>query len=132
MNKRSLVIGGCSALLSLGFIFGSYAQRRNSNSASTFLKSQAATVKLGVWDKFGDPKNYTAMFVVTAPNGKENRVQKRVAPDGGWVYVSFPDEFEGGAPDYSTFTSYKWKCIVDGKVVANGQFQWGSSRASAP
>lgn len=117
-------------LLSVAPIFGSYAQERREGSTSTFLKSESANVRLGVWDKFGEPTNYTATFVVTAPNGKQKKTQKNVVADEGWVYVDFPNDFEGGAPDYSAYAFYQWKCLVGGKEVATGQFQWGGSRAS--
>lgn len=129
MNKWFSIIFILTMLL-LGHISESYAQERRNDSTSTFLQSQAAIVRLGVWDKFGKPRNYTATFVVTAPNGKQNKAQKAVAADDVWVYVDFPNEFTGDVPDYSTFTTYKWKCLVGGKEVATGQFQWGGSRAS--
>jgi hypothetical protein len=132
MKKLMFVILGAS-FLSAGFIAGTYAQRRSTRppETSTFLQSQAAIIKLGVWEKFGTPRNYTATFLVTGPNGKEYNASKRVRDDDSWVYTEFPEEFHGGIPSYSTLGNYDWKCVVDGRVVAHGRFQWGGSRAIA-
>lgn len=129
MNKRFLIVF-VFIIVSSGHTSGSYGQVRRNVSPSTFLKSDSAIIRLGVWDKFGAAKNYTANFVVTAPTGKQHKAQKHVVADEGWVYVDFPNDFGGGAPDYSTYATYQWKCLVGGKEVATGQFQWGGSRAS--
>jgi hypothetical protein len=96
---------------------------------TSFLKSEAATIKLGVWDKFGTGRPYVATFTVTASNGKQSRVQRQVPANEGWVYVDFPNDFTGDAASYSTFSTYSWKCFVSGKEIASGQFQWGNQKS---
>lgn len=116
----------CLTLAASGYLIGVEAQK-NRLPNSGFLQSTASVIKLGVWDKMGNAKSNRATFTVTAPNGKQYKSTKN-EPLNDWVYANFPDEFDT-YPDTTAYTTYSWKCVVDGKTVAGGNFKWGNGQA---
>ena len=84
-------------------------------------ESEAAFVQLGVRDKFGTLGSYQATFVVIGPN--KGRWQKKiVVKNDNFGMVYFPDDFD----TWEQPGTYNWKCLVHGKVVANGTFRYKS------
>ena len=114
-------------ILASGPIEESNAQRNR--PAPGFLQSTAIRLQLGVWDKFDVDSSDRAVFLVTSAGGKQYRAERRQSLDD-WVYVNFPDDFAPYPSNTHIYTSYTWKCIVDGKTVANGKFMWGNSKAA--
>ena len=112
--------------LAAGYLIGANAQRNR--PASGFLQSTAAFIQLGVWDKSGVSKTNKATFIVTEPSGKQYKAE-RSEPLDDWVYVTFPNDFSPYLDNTSVYMSYSWKCIVDGKTVANGNFKYGNGQA---
>lgn len=84
---------------------------------ATWQQSQDGTIELGVRDKFGELKNYDAEFIVKG-NGKKYQIIKHIKGDEfGTVY--FPKDFKTtGIPG-----KYTWKCTVNNKEVASGDFK---------
>jgi len=124
------------ALLVIGFSLGSHAQRvRGGANPHSSASLQAAVVQLGVYDKLlvlGEPRAYEAQFVVTGEGGEQYRAVKRATAEDTWVYAEFPHDFDKFPANPGTLSAFRWKCVVEGKTVAGGQFQWGGSRAVAP
>ena len=119
----------------IGFTFGSYAQRRRSQAnPNVFAATQSAVVQLGVYDKnlvLGEPRDYEAIFVVTGGDGKQYKSLRKAAPEDTWVYAGFPYDFDNFPANSNVHSTYSWKCTVEGKTVAGGEFQWGGNRATA-
>jgi len=113
--------------LIIGYLVGANAQK-NRLPASGFLQSASTIIQLGVWDKMGVSKTNNATFIVTAPNGKQYKAEKS-EPLDDWVYASFPEDFSPYPENTSVFTTYSWKCVVDGKNIAGGIFKWGNGQA---
>ena len=124
LTKTILFTLAGSVILLGGYIGGTYAQR--DRPAHGFLQSTSANIVLGVWDKADVDRTDHATFIVTSPTGKQYKAEKSQSLDE-WVYVSFPNDFSEYPPN--PYTLYSWKCIVGGKVVANGKFKWGNGRA---
>jgi hypothetical protein len=127
------MLSGCLALFIIaGLLFATSAQRRRARPAAGWLQSQAAVVQLGVWHKSGPSGPYTALFIVTGPDGKQYKSEQRTKTGDDWVYTLFPNEFDKYPEAGGRFTTYSWECTVEGKSVGSGQFQWGGNRAAAP
>ena len=90
-------------------------------SEATWQYSQSPTVQLGVRDKMGDLGSYTAVFVVTDPEGTEHRLKKDITGDD-FGYVIFPDDFSVNAGE----GEYVWKATVEDFVVNEGKFEYGT------
>lgn len=80
-------------------------------------QSQDATFELGVRDKYGELKEYDAVFIVKI-HGKEYKATRHVKGDG-FSMVYFPKDFKAT----SVPGKYAWECLVGGKVVATGDFK---------
>lgn len=92
----------------------------NSSSSAVWQYSAAPVVKLGVRNKEGRrTERFTAVCVVSAPDDKQYRAQTEVVGDN-WGYVVFPDDF----PTWAKPGPYTWQCLVDGKQVADGGFEF--------
>jgi len=113
MNKKQLVVA-CLFLFMLITIY-CFADKR---IETVWQQSEGATVHLGVRDKYGNLKEYRAIFVVRDKNGKEYKLEKDVTDDT-WGYVYFPEDFKV----YGEEGDYTWKCFVKGKVVVSGKFK---------
>jgi len=85
---------------------------------------QGAT--LGVRDKFGAKKKYTAKFVITLPKGQEVSATKNVTGDE-FAYVNYPADFAGAEANQSP-GEYHWKCLVDNTSVVHGTFRYTNSK----
>lgn len=85
-------------------------------AAPSWQQSSSHSVQLGIRDKFGDMRAYTAQFVVYGP-GKEYKLTQHVKQDS-WGYVYFPQDFTA----ISTPGHYTWQCMVNNKIVGNGEF----------
>ena len=68
---------------------------------------------------------FTAVCVVGAPDDKQYRAQTNLVGDN-WGYILFPDDFTTWAKP----GPYSWKCLVDGREVANGGFEFTGSAYS--
>ncbi|MBM4285616.1 MAG: hypothetical protein FJ128_10255 [Deltaproteobacteria bacterium] len=79
----------------------------------------------GLRDKNGDmARNYTIVFVVKTPGGREYRVQKAVrAHHDEFVEVVFPTNFPG-APREAQPGAYVCKYLVDGKSIYTEKFTY--------
>ena len=137
-RKRLLILAGVASLLVV-FVCGSYAQRRGRQAVrNTFSYYQHAVVELGVSDKdvaLGEVRAYDALFIVTGEDGKQYKAQKRATSEESAPYeasVVFPDNFDNYPSHSDVLSHYRWKCVVEGKVVAGDQFQWGGERAVTP
>ena len=124
--KKSILIIGCLMFLATGYFIGANAQRNRPPTG--FLQSTSAFIQLGVWDKSGVSKSNKATFIVTEPSGKQYKAERSESLDD-WVYVSFPQDFSSYPDNISVYTNYSWKCIVDGKNVAGGNFKFGNGQA---
>ncbi len=129
--KRWVVSLKYLILLSMVLNSGFFAQK-SSSYAAIWLQSESVSVKLGVWDKYGELKSYSALFVVTDPDGKQYKARAK-GDESGWTYVSFPDEFKdergqviGATKSYPSTVIFSWKCIVGDKTIARGKFEYGS------
>jgi hypothetical protein len=91
----------------------------------TSVEKNQNFIDLGIRDKHGDAHqgiNYTAWFIVTAPDGRIYKAQKRVTRDK-FGDVRFPRDFR---PKITSLKAgnYHWKCVVEGGEVAKGYFQY--------
>lgn len=90
-------------------------------------ESMSACVRLGVREKYGMLKGYTATFVVTTPMGREY-IAEREADDDEFISVYFPDDFhireDPGIGPWTTKGLYTWQCIVGSSVVISGRFEY--------
>jgi len=98
------------------------AQETKENQANNdvlWQQSTAINVQLGIREKFGNLKNYEAIFIVTDSKGKEYKLTKKIQSDE-WQFVYFPEDFntDGGKG------IYRWKGVVDGKTVIHGKFEY--------
>ena len=126
--RRLALLLLAGALFSLGGVIDAiHAQR--SRPADGFLQSTAVRVRLGIWDKMDVDKTDHAVFIVSAPNGKQYKSELNQSLDD-WAEVDFPDDFSPFPADTNVYTQYTWKCLVGGKPVANGRFMWGASKAA--
>ncbi len=91
------------------------AQRRVNPS---WQGSVSPCVRLGVRDKFGELGSYTAVFAVTAPDGRVYNATKNVKGND-FGYVLFPEDF--GA-SWSRPGAYSYSCKVNGSVSYQGKF----------
>lgn len=112
MNKKSFIAFLVTVVLLFGFYAVCFAEK------VVWQQSEAASVQLGIRDKYGSLKSYKAVFVVKSENGTEYKVEKNVKDDA-WGYAHFPDDFKvSTAPG-----DYSWNCLVNGKIVVNGNFK---------
>jgi hypothetical protein len=81
--------------------------------------SEEINITLGVRDKFDTLKTYEGRFVVEGPKSKT--WQKTIIVTGSdWGYVKFPEDFG----DYPQEGLYRWHCVVKGRIVISGQFEY--------
>jgi len=92
-----------------------------SSAASTpiWQLSQEPVAKLEVRDKYGSLGKYTAVWIVSAPDGRQFQAKKTVERDD-FGYVYFPDDFSA----LSEPARYSWKCFVEGHEVVHGSFEF--------
>jgi hypothetical protein len=110
----------CLTLLSLGIVVG---RTQNRTRRVTWQYEMSSDVELGIRDKLGDLGRYTAVFVVTAPDGEQHKATRQVV-ESDMGYILFPDDFK---TDWDRDGKYKWQCRVDGKVVSEGAFEYKST-----
>jgi hypothetical protein len=90
-------------------------------TAPKWQQSIMPAVELGVRDKWGALGSYTAVFVVTTPDGLEFKASREVKGDE-WGLVYFPANFGIEAkPGH-----YKWQCNVNKKTALTGSFDYKS------
>jgi hypothetical protein len=114
---------GCLWPLLLIITFLMLLDQRPATSAASepiWQLSQAPVAKLGVRDKYGSLGGYTAVWIVSAPDGAQYQAKKTVVGDDNG-YVFFPDDF----PTYSKVGRYSWKYFVNGHEVVHGSFEFG-------
>jgi hypothetical protein len=91
-----------------------------SSSNAIWQYSAAPVAKLGIRSKDGRSSDkFTVVCVVNAPDEHQYRAQKNVVGDS-WAYMLFPDDFQTWAKP----GPYTWKCLVDSKEVATGDFEF--------
>ena len=88
-------------------------------AGDTWQASQSPHFALGVRNKYGS-HHYTVGFQVKAPNRKIYLVAKDGDGDD-FVYVTFPDDFKALSMPFGRYT---WSAVVDGNVVASGEFTY--------
>jgi len=112
----------CLWLFLLVIAFQMLPGQRSMSSAApqpVWQFSQKPVAKLGVRDKYGSLGKYTAVWIVSDPDGRQYQAQTMVkGDDTGYVY--FPDDF----PAYARAGRYSWKCLVDGHEVVHGSFEF--------
>lgn len=126
-NKKSAWVAVGAVLVLLGYLGGTYAQKKRP-PAHTFLQSTAAKIQLGLWDKFDVDATNLSIFIVTGPDGNTYQTTRSESLDN-WVYVTFPDDFSNYPVNASIYATYSWKCFVGGRNVAGGKFRWGNGQA---
>jgi hypothetical protein len=93
------------------------------SSNAIWQYSVAPVVKLGIGNKEGRSSDrFIVVCVVNAPDDKQYRAQKNVVGIN-WGYMLFPDDFRTWAKP----GPYTWKCLVDGKEVADGGFEFSGA-----
>lgn len=125
---KILIIFGCLALILTGYFVGVYAQRQRNRPTQSWLLSQTSYIQLGVWDKFNTSNSNKVTFVATNSQGKQYKSEKHSSQDD-WIYTTFREDFEPYLENQTVYSSYSWKCVADGKVVASGQFEYGNFQA---
>jgi hypothetical protein len=101
--------------------FKSKAQKPNVVDHASWQKSLSVSISLFVQSKYNDLVPYNAIFVVTGPDGKQYKVEKR--NEGGGTGALFPDDFI--QPSASPRSGkYSWKYIVRGRVAVGGDFDY--------
>ncbi len=90
------------------------------SSNAIWQYSVEPVVKLGIRNKEGRSSDrFTVVCVVNAPDDKQYGAQKNVVGDN-WGDMLFPDDFRTSAKP----GPYTWKCLVNGKEVADGGFEF--------
>jgi len=133
--KRSFVSLKYLIVLSMVLDSGVFAQKSLSDEAD-WQQSAGVSIKLGVRDKYGELESYSALFVVTDPDGKEYKAMAKGDARSfisSFTYVYFPDGFEGEggitvheSKWYPSPVIFSWKCIIGDKTVAKGKFEYQS------
>jgi len=116
----------CQWLLLLLIAIPMVPDLRSASSAASppiWQSSQAPIAKLGVRDKFGSLGKYTAVWIVSAPDGSQYETKTTVEGDD-WGYVYFPNDF----PALQQSGRYSWRCVVDGHEVVHGSFEFARPR----
>jgi len=96
-------------------------------SAPIWQQSEGVAARLGVRDKFGELRAYSATFSVKNNNGLEWKKTILVSSDQ-WGYVYFPVDFTKRIEShidprkYPKPGEYSWECTVKGKVISSGRF----------
>jgi hypothetical protein len=86
-------------------------------------ESTSASVTLGVRDKFADQRDTsTVTFVVRSVDASRTYKLTRTTTGDDFLEVRFPEDFTQDGMQ----GRYTWQGIVDGKVVANGDFSAAS------
>ena len=112
----------CQWLLLLVIAIPMLPDQRSASSAASppiWQFSQAPIAKLEVRDKLGSLGKYTAVWIVSAPDGKQFQTKKTVERDD-FGYVYFPDDFAAASEP----GRYSWKCFVEGHEVVHGSFEF--------
>jgi hypothetical protein len=88
--------------------------------------SESPAITLGVRDANGEYGSYKAVFIVTGIKGQVVQYNKHPVYKteiNGFgdkiIYVNFPKDFAEGALN----GTYVWKCLINNRNVANGQFE---------
>ena len=93
----------------------------NVASKEVWQSSQEPVVEVGVRNKNGNRDKYTAVWIVSEPDGVRRGSTATVERDN-WGYVLYPDDFR----IYAKPGRYSWECLVDGRQVAAGFFVYKS------
>jgi hypothetical protein len=88
-------------------------------SSANWQFSEDMSVELGIRDKSNALGSFTALFVVTDPEGIKHYAHARTR-DGDFSYVTFPADFD----TYQKGGRYSWKCMVASNAVAEGTFEY--------
>lgn len=88
----------------------------------TWQSSQEAVVQLGVRNKFGNRAKYTATWIVMSGVDGTRYEAKATVERNNWGFVYYPGDFH----TYAKPGGYTWACLVDGKRVAAGSFEFKS------
>ncbi|MBG8552062.1 hypothetical protein [Hymenobacter guriensis] len=124
---------GLQLLRVAGLLLVMLAFRPATAQAQTWMVSTDAYIRLGVMDKYGALGTYTAKFVVTSEStGKEYILVKDIEKGQNGADVMYPadplngDYFksEAGEAAKSTPGRYIWACMVAGKKVVGGRFEF--------
>lgn len=107
-------------LIATVLIFSVHEPVGGATSNVNWQASQAAFVQIGIRDKNGSLGKFTAVFVLSTPDGRQYETKVTVPEPLGWGYVRFPDDL----PTYSKPGQYSWKYIVDGREVVTGKFEF--------
>ncbi len=81
--------------------------------------SQPGVVTLGLRDKWGTMRRFTATFVVTI--GRKTYRGTMSAVEDEWAYIDFPSQFRGGTPSAG---NYRVAFSVKGVVVGRDRFRY--------
>lgn len=82
--------------------------------------SERGKVVLGLRDKWGELKKFTASFVVISPTKKKFKAQIETVNDE-WAYVTFPTDFDGLPRSIGTYTV---NFYADGVFIRRDKFRF--------
>lgn len=114
--KKFKILLSLTALIALMSLFSTICFA----NSHTWQQSNHLSIKLGVRDKYGDANtNYTANFVIYAPNNKNYYYSTKGYSDK-FTSSTFPADYNELHPAVG---DYSWQCYVDGEVVTSGTFR---------
>lgn len=118
LPNRFWLLVGLAVMLAACSYFLVVAQNKSPEIAWQY--SVSGSVQIGVREKEGRIGSFTAQFIVTNPAGEQYSAQRFIgASQFGYVY--FPQDF---GVTVAKPGGHTWMCVVDKKIVANGQFDY--------
>ncbi len=84
-------------------------------------QTQSISVKLSIKGREWQSQSFDATYIINGPTGVESSSERRLEKDQFKV-LYFPEDFGLRALP----GKYKWRCVVGGKVIAGGEFEYMS------
>ncbi|MBM4287152.1 MAG: hypothetical protein FJ135_03200 [Deltaproteobacteria bacterium] len=88
---------------------------------ATSIAGSGNNMQLGLFDKNRVLSNFTVVFIVKGPDGKQFRAQKKQnLKVDEWVFAIFPHEFNVSQAGLRAGT-YSWKAAVGREMISGGE-----------
>lgn len=116
-----------SFLILLLFPIISYSQVIEWQTSTAVIDSNAgSSIELGIRNKICGSCAHIVKFIITDPNGKEYRIEKKLA-DNNFVKAIFPQDFRGA--DVKLSGVYSFKGFAGKLLLGEGQFKFSGQNA---
>ncbi len=92
---------------------------QQSTPTLSWEQTQSVSVKLGIKGREWQPQSFDATFIINGPTGVESSSERRLEKDQ-FKFLYFPEDFGLRALP----GRYKWRCMVGGRIIAGGEFEY--------